>query len=138
MSKKTHTFSHKHFAGSVELIPPQRFCIEFIDGERLWGFSIRHLADFTLEDNPEHQSKRTLPPQRLILTFRRSQVILRGWRLELLVGPLVSGRVARICAEKYLGALVIDEAWVSEIQVHPLAGGCAAKIGMEIPIKPRP
>jgi hypothetical protein len=138
MSKKAHVFSHKHFAGSVELIPSQRFCVEFIDGERLWGFPIQHLADFTLEDDPEHQSKRTLPPQRLTLTFRRSHVILRGWRLELLVGPLVSGRVARIYAEKHLGALVIDEAWVSEIQVQPLAGACATKIGVEIPIKTRP
>jgi hypothetical protein len=138
MSKKLHAVSHKQFAASVELIPSQRFCVEFIDGEQLWGFPISHLADFTLEENPEHPSKRTLPPQRLTLAFRRSIVILRGWRLELLVGPLASGRVARIYAEKHLGALVIDEAWVSEIQVQPLAGSCAAKVGVEIPIRTRP
>jgi len=35
------------------------------------------------------------------------------------VGPLVSGRVARVHAEKHLGTLIIDEAWVSEICVLP-------------------
>ena len=31
--------------------------------------------------------------------------------------PLVSGRIARVHAEKHLGALILDEAWVSEIHV---------------------
>ena len=35
----------------------------------------------------------------------------------MLVGPLVSGRVARVHAEKHLGALILEEAWVSEIYV---------------------
>jgi hypothetical protein len=37
--------------------------------------------------------------------------------LEQLVGPLVNGRVARVHAEKHLGTLIIEEAWVSEIHV---------------------
>jgi hypothetical protein len=47
-------------------------------------------------------------------------VFLRGWRLELMIGPLVSGRIARVHAEKHLGTLILDEAWVSEIHVVPL------------------
>jgi hypothetical protein len=117
--KNLHHLSPKPFVGSVELIPlPLKF-IEFIDAHRLWGFPIGQLSHFVLEDNPEHHGKRTLPPQQLILLYPDAVVILKGWRLELLVDPLVSGRVARVHAEKHLGTLIIEEAWVSEICVLP-------------------
>lgn len=116
--KKLHPFSHKPFSGSVELIPPSPLFIEFIDAERLWGFPINRLAEFVLEDHPEHQGKKTLPPHQLTLIFPTAQVVLCGWRLELMIGPLVSGRIARVHAEKLLGPLVIEEAWVSEIHVR--------------------
>jgi len=117
--KKLLPLSHKPFVGSVELIPlPPKF-IEFIDERRLWGFPIGQLSHFVLEDNPEHHGKQTLPPQQLMLVYPDAVVILRGWRLELMAGPLVGGRVARVHAEKHLGSLIIEEAWVSEIQVIP-------------------
>jgi hypothetical protein len=118
--KKLRPLSHKTFVGSVELIPPPPMFIEFIDAHGLWGFSIKRLSRFVLEDNPERPGKRTLPPQQLTLIFPNAEVILRGWRLELMVGALISGRVARIHAKKLLGPLVIEEAWVSEIRVIPL------------------
>ena len=118
MSHKSKSHHSRPFTGSVELIPlPPRF-VEFIDAHRLWAFPIQQLAEFVLEENPEHQGKRTLPPDQLLLVYPNAVVVLRGWRLELMIGPLVSGRVARVHAEKHLGALVIDEAWVSEIQVQ--------------------
>jgi hypothetical protein len=121
--KKLHALSHQPFAGSVELIPTPPKFVEFIDTHRLWGFPIEQLAHFVLDENPDYQGKRTLPPHQLILVYHDAVVFLRGWRLELLVGPLVSGRVARIHAEKHLGTLIIEEAWVSEIHViafdHP-------------------
>jgi hypothetical protein len=120
MSHKKNTLSHKPFAGSVELIPPQPLFIEFIDAHRLWGFPIAQLERFVLEDNPEHQDKRTSPPHQLVLTYPDATVTLRGWRLELMVGPLITGRIARVHAEKHLGSLIIEEAWVSEIHVVPL------------------
>ena len=113
--------SPKPFSGSVELIPPPPHFVEFIEADRLWGFPIPQLAQFVLEPNPEQGGKRHLPPHQLTLFYQRSVVTLRGWRLELLVGPLVSGRIARIHAEKYLGTLILGEAWVSEIQVRPLS-----------------
>ena len=116
-NKKLHHPSHKPFAGSVELIPPQPEFVEFIDTHRLWGFPIKQLVHFVLAENPEHQAKRTLPPDRLILVYATGLVILKGWRLELMVGALVAGRIARVHAEKHLGALIIGEAWVSEIRV---------------------
>jgi len=105
------------------LIPSMPKFVEFIDAHRLWGFPIEQLAHFVLDENPDYQGKRTLPPLQLMLVYPDAVVFLRGWRLELLVGPLVSGRVARIHAEKHLGTLIIEEAWVSEIHViafdHP-------------------
>jgi len=118
--KKLHHLSPKPFAGSVELIPTQPLFVEFIDAHRLWGFPIAHLESFVLEDNPQHQNKRTSPPHQLLLVYPEALVFLRGWRLELMIGPLVTGRIARVHAEKHLGSLILDEAWVSEIHVVPL------------------
>ncbi len=48
-----------------------------------------HLAELILELNPEHGGKKTQPPDQLVLRYRRSKVVLKGWRLELLAGPLM-------------------------------------------------
>jgi hypothetical protein len=119
-SDKHHTRHKREFGGCVELIPPQPKLVEFIDSKRIWGFPIEQLNCFALEEIPEHHDKPTLPPDRLVLVYELFLVVLRGWRLELLVGPLVNGRVARVHAEKHLGTLIIEEAWVSEIRVTPL------------------
>ena len=132
--KKLHHLSHKPFTGSVELIPPQLAFVEFIDAHRLWGFPIGQLSHFVLEDNPEHRGTRTQPPHQLMLVYPDAVVILRGWRLELMVGPLVGGRIARVHAEKHLGSLIIEEAWVSEIQVTPLDNPGSPERRLEIPI----
>ena len=119
LKKKLHPFSHQPFSGSVELIPPPPRFVEFIDSHHLWGFPTEQLEHFVLEENSEHLGKKTQPPHQLTLVYSDAVVILRGWRLELMVGPLVIGRIARVHAEKHLGTLIIEEAWVSEIHVVP-------------------
>jgi hypothetical protein len=136
--KKLHPFSHKPFAGSVEFIPPLLQFVEFIDADRLWGFPIAELTQFVLEDNPAHCAKQTSPPHQLTLTYPPAQVVLRGWRLELMVGPLVAGRVARVHAEKLLGPLVIEEPWVSEIHIHPQSHAGKAQSAPAEPTKSQP
>jgi hypothetical protein len=131
--KKLHPLAHKPFTGSVELIPPQPLFVEFIDAHRLWGFPLQQLKHFVLEENPQHQNKRTSPPHQLLLVFPEVLVFLRGWRLELMVAPLVTGRIARVHAEKHLGSLIIEEAWVSEIHVVPLSPDHHAAGKMETP-----
>ncbi|HEX4342616.1 MAG TPA: hypothetical protein VH255_04455 [Verrucomicrobiae bacterium] len=118
--KKSHLLSHKPFAGSVELIPPQLSFVEFFDAHRIWGFPIQQLERFVLEENPQRQERPASPPEQLVLFYLEASVFLRGWRLELMLRPLITGRVARIHAEKHLGSLIIEEAWVSEIHVVPL------------------
>ena len=94
-----------------------------------------HLADLVFEKNPEHHGNKTLPPDQLVLQYRRHKVIIKGWRLELLAGPLIAGRVARVHAEKHLGPLMIEEAWVSEIHVVPIGNPGLPATPVEIPIK---
>jgi hypothetical protein len=79
--KKLHPLADRPFTGSVELIPPTPKFVEFIDAHRLWGFPIRQLQYFVLEENPEHQGKGTLPPHRLMLVYSRALVICAagGW-----------------------------------------------------------
>ena len=133
VKKKLHPLSPRPFTGSVELIPAQPAFVEFIDADRLWGFPIRLLEQFVLEENPQHQNKRTSPPQQLLLVYPEALVFLRGWRLEQMIGPLVTGRIARVHAEKHLGSLILDEAWVSEIHVVPLNPNHRATGQMETP-----
>lgn len=117
-SEKSHHTKHKReFGGCVELIPAQPDYTEFIDAHRIWCFPISHLTHFVLQENPNSNGQKTSPPDQIVLVYPPATVVLKGWRLELLLGPLVNGRVARVHAEKHLGALILGEAWVSEIRV---------------------
>ena len=117
-SEKSHQTKHKReFGGCVELIPTTPDYTEFIDAHRIWCFPINHLTHFVLQENPNSSGQKTFPPDQIILVYPPATVVLKGWRLELLLGPLVNGRVARVHAEKHLGALIFEEAWVSEIHV---------------------
>jgi hypothetical protein len=119
-TEKSHPHKNRReFGGCVELMPAPRQLIEFIDARRIWGFPKGQLAGFWCEEVRSRRTKSTLPPDRLVLIYPLALVELHGWRLELLIEPLVSGRIARIHAEPHLGALVLGEAWVSEIRITP-------------------
>jgi hypothetical protein len=121
-SKHAHRSTRKYrreFSGSIEFIPPSPTHIEFIDGEKLYGFPIHQLVRFHLQEHSIHQDDKAQPPDELVLFYPTAMVVLKGWRLENLVSPLASGRVARIHAEKHLGALMLGEAWVSQVLVLP-------------------
>lgn len=114
--------SHPHkreFNGCVELIPSHPPFIEFIFAGQLWGFPQRQLAYFVFGENPERDGKKTSPTDLLALVFESRIVLLYGWRLELLLDPLMQGKIRRIHAEKFLGTLMIGEPWVSEVKVLP-------------------
>jgi hypothetical protein len=109
-----------HFAGCVAMIPERATFIEFIiAANRHWGIPIRKLELFILESNPESGDKKISPPDLLFLAFETHFVFLFGWRLELMIEPLMQGRVKRIHAEKFLGTLMIEEPWVSNIAIIP-------------------
>jgi hypothetical protein len=118
--KSENSTAHKprrESGGCVELIPARPDYTEFIDSRRSWAFPISHLTHFLFQENPHFNGQKNMPPDRLILVYSQAKVVLRGWRLELMLPPLVSGRVVRVHAGKHPGALISDEAWVSEIHV---------------------
>ena len=124
-SEKSHSESNRtsadkpQFSGSVEFIPPRPTFIEFITASHLWGMLLRQLDFFILGHNPESDGKKTSPTDLLVLFFETRIVLLYGWRLELVLDPLMQGRVKRIHAEKFLGTLMIDQPWVSDINIIP-------------------
>jgi hypothetical protein len=119
-SEKSHSDPDKlHFAGCVELIPASPTFIEFVTARRLWGIPLRQLEAFSLSHNPESDGKKTSPTDLLVLVFATRLVFLFGWRLELMLDPLMQGRIKRVHAEKFLGTLMIGEPWVSEIVIVP-------------------
>jgi hypothetical protein len=65
-------------------------------GQQTFRNRIGQLNHFNLGSNPEHNGKKNLPPDLLALSYDNSIVFLFGWRLELIVGPLMSGRVPAI------------------------------------------
>ena len=83
-SPRSSNSSQRPFAGCVELIPPQPLFIEFVTTDPIWGFPIRQLSHFSLENNPDQQDKKTSPPDQLLLFYGTAVVVLRGWRLELM------------------------------------------------------
>lgn len=108
-----------HFSSSVELVPPRPAVIEFITAKHLWGLPLRQLEYFVLGNNPGQNGKKTLPTDLLVLVFKDRVVFLFGWRLEFMLDPLMQGRVKRVHAEEFLGTLMIDEPWVSDIKIFP-------------------
>jgi hypothetical protein len=105
--------------GSVEIIPARPVFIEFITHHRLWGIPFRQLEFFSLSNNPDSDGKNTSPTDMLILVFETRVALLFGWRLELMLDPLMQGRVKRVHAEIFPGTLIIGEPWVSEIVIVP-------------------
>ena len=99
--KSHHPKQKREFGGCVEFIPTPPDYTEFIDAHRIWCFPISHLTHFVLQENPNRSGQKTLPPDQLVLVYPPATVVLKGWRLELLLGPLVNGRVARVheCSE---------------------------------------
>jgi len=124
-SEKSHSQSNRpspynpEFKGSVEIIPASHSFIELISNRRLWGFPFRQLEFVSLCNNPDFNSRKTSPTDMLVLIFRTRVAMLFGWRLELILDPLMQGRIKRIHAEEHLGTLVIGEPWVSEIVIVP-------------------
>lgn len=119
--KSQHPEADKpHFAGCVAIIPERPKFIELIiAANERWGIPVRKLELFILESVPGSDGKKTSPPDLLFLAFETHLVFLFGWRLHLMLEPLMQGRVKRIHAEQFLGPLMIEEPWVSDIAIIP-------------------
>ena len=75
----------REFGGCIELIPAPTDYTEFVDSHRIRGFPSRRLTHFRFQESPNVNGQKTLPPDQLVLVYSNAIVILRGWRLELMV-----------------------------------------------------
>ena len=106
------------FGASVELIPARPLLIEFVGNKQIWGFPNHLLNHFVLEANPKYDGKDATPPDQLTLDYSTAVVTLIGWRLDMMLGPLGSGCVARVrTATAALAGLTVEEPWVTEIWI---------------------
>ena len=72
-------------------------CIAFhTDNQHRRGFNLNQLIEFSLGPNPDADKDREMPPQMLSLVFSTADVVVLGWRLELLHDYLRDGRLAAI------------------------------------------
>jgi hypothetical protein len=106
------------FPGCVEMLPPLYPTIQFLGGDKSWSFSRKKFLLTALTENPEHRARKTLPPDLLKIYFTGAEITLKGWQLKKVAEALASGHLIRVHAEKLPGNLVLDEPWVSEIQVR--------------------
>jgi hypothetical protein len=64
-------------------------CIEFhLDRNHRRGFNVSQLIDYSLDPNPEAETDRNEPPQKLSITFSTADVVILGWRLDFLANKL--------------------------------------------------
>ena|SRR5438128_387096 len=107
------------FGGSVELIPERPSLIEFVGNKQIWGFPNHLLNHFVLEANPKYDGKDSTPPDQLTLDYSTAVVTLIGWRLDMMLGPLGSGRIARVqTVPATLAGLTVEEPWVTELRIR--------------------
>jgi len=72
-------------------------CIEFhMDEDRRHGFHSSQLIDYTLEPNPGADNDKTMPQQKLVLSFSTADVVILGWRLGRLADLLRENQLATV------------------------------------------
>src|SRR5947209_7142066 len=119
MTPVTPLTDEPQFGGSVELIPERPLLIEFVGKKQTWGFPIALLDHFVFAPNPEYDGRGTTPPDQLTLDYPTAVVTLIGWRLYMILGPLSSGRIARVrTVPATLAGLAVEEPWVTEIWIR--------------------
>lgn len=64
-------------------------CIEFhLDEHHRHGFSTSQLIEYKLQPNPDAEDDKNAPPQKLALAFSTADVVILGWRLDMLANKL--------------------------------------------------
>jgi hypothetical protein len=115
----TKASKHPQFGNSVHLVSREPSMIEFVGPSRHCGFAKDRLNGFVLEKNPERKDQKLDPPDQFRLFFTTAVVVLKGWRLEMMASVLANGTVASVhVVEKELAKLMIEEPWVTEIQIE--------------------
>ena len=97
-------------------------CIEFhLDEHRRQAFNASQLIAYALAPNPDAEDDKSLPPQKLSLTFSTADVVILGWRLGLIADYLRDNRLSAICIlPKRYAELERTTGFVSAISITPV------------------
>lgn len=98
-------------------------CVEFaISDHHRHGFLASQLIHYTLEPNPEAESDKNKPSQKLTLAFATADVVVTGWRLHSLCDRLRDGDLLAVRAlpDRYSN-LDRNKPYVASITVTPIA-----------------
>jgi hypothetical protein len=72
-------------------------CIEFQpSGHLRHGFHSSQLIEYSLEPNPEAKNVPNAPPQKFAIAFSTADVVILGWRLDLIVNNLRDNQLASV------------------------------------------
>ena len=99
------------------------FCIEFHqDRNHRRGFNVSQLIDYSLDPNPEAETDRNEPPQKLSIAFSTADVVILGWRLDFLANKLRDNSLMAVgLLPKRYAELARIPAYVSSIVITPIA-----------------
>jgi hypothetical protein len=97
-------------------------CIEFhLDEHRRRGFNSSQLIAFSLDPNPDADGDKNQPPQKLALTFSTADVVVLGWRLNLMTDYLRDNKLLAVgVLSKRFAELENKSALVSSIIITPV------------------
>ena len=97
-------------------------CIEFQpSGHLRHGFHSSQLIEYSLEPNPETKDDPNAPPQKFALVFSTADVVILGWRLELIADNLRENQLScvRVLSQRF-AALEGNRPFVVSIVITPV------------------
>ena len=97
-------------------------CIEFhLDEHRRRGFNSSQLIAFSLDPNPDADSDKNQPPQKLLLMFSTADVVILGWRLGLMTDYLRDNKLFAVgILPKRYAEMESKSPFVSSITMMPV------------------
>ena len=100
-------------------------CIAFhLDEHRRRAFNASQLIEFALDPNPEAETDKNEPPQKLSLLFSTADVVVFGWRLDCLADYLGENKLAAVgIIPKRYAELQRNTVFVSAITIMPVEKG---------------
>ena len=98
-------------------------CIEFhLDEHHRHAFNASQLIEFSLDPNPDADTNKNEPPQKITLVFSTADVVVLGWRLGLIADNLRDNKLSAIgILPKRYAELERNVIYVSSITITPVS-----------------
>ena len=115
---------HREETKCIELHGSSSVTIDFFTGDkRVYGFPYHHLINYVMDANPDLDRNRDAPPERLALAFSSHDVVVLGWRLQVLLKFFHDAKITTIRAfDARYANLGEGLPFIAEIVVTPAKG----------------